>query len=1656
MIKFRGLYIYLASIIVVVGIALMFFNIKAGLALYDAPQWLSPMEGDTFVSNADGTVTVNFAVYANEPSAGNQVRMYLEVIDNASSTPVVLDNGGYGSWVNSINSNIPTEYGTSTLAVKLDPIRKYRYVAWVVNDSGVTTTAPTPEQAIVPGSGFPPQSLKPSVKDENIVIDTSSNMVHAQNTINFKFLEAWTGVNGYVIDRKIVGEPTWVEGTTFYTYNDNRIILGHPNQSKFPDSECQSGRVCFSLNDPYAVEPNVVYQYRIRLSFQNSPSDPVITPTDGGKVVATSSLLVNIPTFDSITTVATSTHAFSSMRLYFHAPAQMNSYTNDGNPGFDRYEVMKIVNGVPTAPIMYTYDVDDVWTSSYFSCSGLFQCYEKSDLVLPTIKYQYLVRPCVTDNGDSRCADDWATSSELTALNYLDVPVATAIGNSAPTSTPAESSIRVHFRSQVALTDLPVTNYQLQVIENDIPRTPIAVIDEQANNTPGNTFFGAGLCAGNYRCFTLPTFSSTSADVNYRITPGSRYIFRVRLAYLGTSPYNSTSSAWIETSEVTAANLLPITLNPPSAVRAQVVGSNMVALALDYVYDPTFLSLIKTIPGYSALTGYEVNRHSSVNQIQFRTSASSVWNSFMLDGNYVQVASGTYVTAANLTIGDQANEIFPTSTPLTYFYVDPNSNYYFRARSINKYIVGQDSGYTESDLINMKPLPEANNVGVNRFDLTNYTVAFQYDFSDAGPTAFYVQWNTMESPTDPGWNTTDQAYVVCTTNVMPCQVNIYGLNPTNEYYFRVIPRGKLDNVWRGYVKATAGTIPNIAEPQVFSTSTGYSVSQININFNQPNSWAGFNRYEIAAQLGTWNGSAWTWNPTSVWNYSGTSTQNSVINNSNIESHSDFDSNTCNNLGSCFRVPHSNNMANPVVPGATYRYLFRLCTPNAGMCSTNGWVTSTPVTAPALVPIPNPETPLLTATSTYTKSKITLFFKYTGGWSGLSNYAVERQANGGVWTAVATYSNTQGATTSPSGCATANTCYSQTYEVTPSTTYAYRVRIYSATPLVYGNFVTSSPVVSSNILVAGMPTEPIFSPRSCFGEGCFDLHVRFSPTLIDWINRYRADLTYQTNYPNLYFDVRYKKITDTSWSWGNWFGTSWDHNYEDSSVYAPGKCTKSRECYNIPVDGLEPNQVYDVAISVYGYNYDSSWNYRQLVNSMYILGQVTTSPALGGEINAPKSVGIITDDIGSNVVKLKIDYDYQSSLPALYRNINTYDGLPEGYEITDRRWEHWLYTSTDGWNLAYPRAHYNQIQFSHNQSSWDDTGILIAADKYLTNSNTSFGDNAGELEYPNGFDYYYIDRPSGDTYLRANTINQYLTVAPPPKYQNIGWGGDWVDWNNSGTSPINISSTTYTQSDKVAGLMDFPSAVTLTVKYEDAFGNPNEWEAYLKIEYNYTRSGPTLYEIEQSDSPSPTSGWIDSSPGEYVCTSGVCVVHLTGLTGGDGKYRRFIRVRPKGTSVWMYKNDTVIWRTACTNISFANPTSTPGLAISASMVNEIRQKINICRANMGSSVGYYTFHNANSSDTDTQITGQGLNPMAANTRIRALHVLQIREAIEEMYRSFASDPTNLKYRVTNWPAFWNKDKNGDPLPVECQNLAVGSKICIKHFSVIRQLLIDLEK
>ncbi len=1666
--RLKTLGAYLAAVFLIVGAFLLLFNVKPGLALFDAPEWFSPMEGDYFVSNGDGTVTVNFSVYANEPGADNQVRMFLQVIDDASSTPVALDNGGYGNWVNSIDSNIPHDFSTSTLAVRLDPIRKYRYVAWVVNDAGVTTTAPTLENAIVPGSGFPPATTKPTVKDEDIYIATSSNMVHAKNNISFKFLEAWSGVNGYVIDRKIYGEPTWVEGTTFYTYDDNRIVLGHPNQVLFPDGECQSGRVCFSLDDPNAVEPNVVYQYRIRLAYRASPSDPVIAPLDGGKATSTSASLVTIPTFDTIDLVSTSTHASSSMRLYFHAPLPMDSYSNDGTPGFDIYQIIKVINGTPSAPVSYAISQYDTLSSPFYSCPSLFQCYEINDLVQPGVSYQYLARPCVTDNGQSRCADAWATSTVLAASNFLSIPTATAIGTEAPTSTPADSVIRVHFRSETALTALPVTNYQIQVIENGAPRALVPVIAPTANNTPNDAFF-PGNCVGNYRCFTLPTFSANAADANYRITPGNNYIFRVRLAYLGSSPYNNGYSDWIETAApVTAANLLPITLNAPSAVRAQVRGSNMLALALDYVFDPNFLAAVKTIPAYGALTGYEVNRHSSIDQIRYRTNATTTWSSFMLGTAYVQVASGTYISNANQTIGDQANEIFPTSTPLTYFYVDPTYSYFFQARSINKYVVGQDSGYTDSNQINLRPLPEAQNVLVGKFDLTNYDISFTFDFANSGPTAFYVQWNTVQDAADPGWSTVNQNYVECTTN-QPCHTYVYGLNPSSDWYFRVIPRGQTTNDWKGYVKAAAGTIPNIASTIVFSTSTNHAVSLVNISFVQPNPWNGFNRYEIVEQRGTWSGSDWMW-ANSGWSYTGTSTMNNTRP-ANAELNNVFGALACWPVGRCYRVPHNNTGANPLIPGSTYQYLIRLCTSNGGHCSTDpAWVTSTPIMAPTLVPTPDIETVTLTATSTYATSKINLFFKYTGGWSGLSGYRVERQVNGGAWVLQSTYTSAQGATTTLPGCAVANTCYVQTYNVAPSSTYSYRVRVYSASPALNFNWATSSPIVSPNFRVAGTPTEPILVPRSCFGMGCFNLHVRFSPTLVNWINRYTAEITnFQTatGWPKLSFYLRYKRASDSTWDDFLALDTYDNHRYEDGSVYAAGKCTGSRECYSIPVENLDPSQTYDVELRVIGGGYYGGGvgTWIDLVDATYPMGQVTTLPALSGEINPPKSVSIDTDDIGSNLVKVKIDYDYQADLPPLYRTINTYNGLPNGYQVTDRRWFHTVYDggAFDSYPFCgmdcYNNEPYqeNQIQFSHDKASWQPSGINIGADRYITAGNLVLGDNNGELEYPGGLEYYFIDRSGGaDTYLRANTVNQYMTVAPPPRYSDISWTDNWVDWDKQ-TKPLNIASTTYTESDKIAGLKDFPSMVVLKVNYGDAANNFNEWEAYVTIEYNYVRSGPTLFEIQQSDSPSPSSGWVNSSPAEVVCTSGNCVVHLTGLTSVDGKYQRFIRVRPKGTTIWMYKNDTIIWRAACMNISFANPTSTPGQAISASMVNEIRQRINVCRANMGSSVGYYSFHNSDvGGDTDTQIAGQGLNPLTSNTRIRAVHVLELREAIEEMYKSFASDPTNLKYRVTDWPAFWNKDYDGQPLPAECQNLAVGRKICVKHFSVIRQLLIDLEK
>lgn len=1662
--KQGALIINFTAIFVIVGAALMFLNIKAGLALYDAPEWYGPKLGDTFVANADGTVTVNFAVYSNNPGSINQSRMFLQVIDSASSTEVALDNGGYGSWVDSVPSNIPSDFGTSTLAVKLSPVREYRFSAWIVDNNGVAISAPTPERGpFVPGSGFPPQTARPDVLDENIFISTSSNMVNAKNKISFKFLEAWSGVNGYIIDRKIYGQPGWTLGTTFYTYDDNVITSGHSNQALFPDSECQLGRSCFALDDPDPVEPDLSYQYRIRLAYRASPSDPVIAPQDGGKATTTSASLVDIPTFDAVDLVSTSTHASSSMSLYFHAPAPLDSYSNDGSPGFDTYQVKRIVDGTAMAPEPHAISEYDSLSSPFYVCSNLFQCYGINDIVQPGVKYQYLVRPCVKDNGVTRCAESWATSTELTAPNYLEIPKATDIGVEAPTSTPVDSMIALHFRSDVALTALPVTHYQIQVIEDGVPRAASTTIVSTANNKPGDSFFSGapGACVGDNRCFKLPNFSSSTSSPVFKIIPGRQYAFRVRLAYLGTSPYNYNYSEWIETSPaVTAAELVSITLSPPASVKAHVRGSNMISLELNYNFDSNFLDLVKTIPGYSSLTGYEINKFPSVNQVQYRTTATTTWSPYMSGANYVQAASGIYINNANQTIGDNANEISPTTTPL--LYINPNYSYYFQAKSINKYIVGQDSAYTQSNLIDLRPLPEANNVQVSRYDLTNYSIGFSYDFSNSGPTAFYVQWNTVEDPADAGWNTTNQTYVECTTNTFPCLTNAYGLDPTQEWYFRVIPVGQLDNNWKGYVKADSGTISNIASPILFSTSSNHSLSQININFNQPNDWNGFNRYEIREQVGTWSGSDWTWSD-SGWSNSGTSTQNTSLDNAVIENYgAPFDSNTCNPNTRCYKVSHNNGMANPIVPGRAYRYLVRLCVNNGGYCSLSpAWVTSTPVTAPDLVPVLAPEIPTLTGTSTYVKSKITVFFKYTGGWDGLSRYSVEKQANGGAWLEVGNYAYNANTTIVPAGCGTANTCYSLTYDVTPSSTNAFRIKVYSSSPATSSPWATSANLVSPTLKPSMIVSDGTLVAKNCFNEGCGEAYFRLSPTVNSWMTTYAGQGTWRPapNGPTASFAVYYKLSAESVWSpYGSSFNPISNNSYDglNSAVLKAinaSYCGAAKECFRVQLNSLLPSSQYDFKVIVTVGGFDGSWVYIPLQSAVeYPLGQITTNAATTGAINPPAYVTPSSTDIGSNLIKLNLGYDYQPTLPALYRSIyvkgsQVYSGLPEGYQVTDKYWSHYNY---DIW--SYQNITTSQIQYSNDGSSWIDSGMSIADSGYITASNTALGDNIGEINYPNANynNYYYIDR-SKNWYFRANTINQYLTVAPPKKFYDANTATKVLYWNTAWGYPMSIASTTYTSSGKVTSFKDFPSMLILEMDY-----NSNQWDADLTIRYDYTKSGPTLYEIQQSDNPSPTSGWVSSNPAERVCMSGVCVIHLTGLTTVDGKYQRYIRVRPKGTSVWMYKNDTVLMEPSCSAISFSMPTSTPGLAISASMINDLRQKINVCRGSMGSNVGYYPFHNTNvAGDTDTQIAGQGLNSLLPGTRIRASHVLELRSAIQEMYQSFASSPVNLKYRVADWNAFWNKDIDGSPLPAECQNLAVGSRICIKHFSMIRQLLADLE-
>ncbi|NTU98842.1 hypothetical protein HGA64_02445 [Candidatus Falkowbacteria bacterium] len=1552
-----------------------------------------------------------FGSKVTEFSYGKRVRV--EVVVKDLDGNFIKDGANdfwKGNWVDPVDNASSTFWNESTVWVNgLSTGQSYNFYMRAEDEDGNFSLFGTTDMATI-GTCIQDDPVFPDA--ENLQASTTSSFVKSRNYVYFKVTSDWTYVSGFVVDRSVSGVNAWNTSDYFAssTSVDNAGADGYL-------TGCAAEGICFKFEDELPANPGETYDYRVRLVNKYGPGGTDYTfPENGPLVTIQTADLKPFPQVSTVFLVPTSTMVSSNILLNFNLPVPMDSYG-----GWMYYHVRSYVNGSEASDGYFDYynynsfnnSLIEANLASSTACDDDYKCYALNNTVTPGNNYSYSVDLCQWDDGTEDCAESPVMSATVAAADFLTIPPFDQAVWETITS-PTSSTLVLHFRRNTPL-NASINRLNFQVQDNTTWQATSSAITYNSSgsnilNAPGDhpADYPPNSCVGNYRCFKL--LMGTQYASPYNITPGNNYSIRISAG--ANSPYIHWSNGLTSTA-TTAPNLISVKLDPPTSVGVQDAGSNLLSLKMDYMFNPGLLARLKMIAP-SLTTGYAVSS-STRNEAQLRYQANGTAGAWtdLNDGApyfYYYRPTSTVRITSNMTVTD----IWPSSG---YHYFNPANTYYFSGRSLNSYLFNPNSdsdwSVAGAGFNAFKPLPVAWTGHATQTNVTNYLFGVTYDYSISGPTVFSVQNNCNYDPTNPdaGWlnlpnNYSNNLYCTSDPNVSGCEMRVYGMPPGAQCYFRAKPLPVTNPLpWSvPVVDFTPMGLPKVMAIN-FSTSSNYTLSNIGVNFYVGAWQDGVSEYHIQEQV---------CNPTCTntgFNYAGTTTAYTLGGNLWMFNHLGVPF-LCqaSNPTDCYGISRTNialssmpTSTSVIMPGQYYRYQIRLCTAYGDCGATT---TSETIQAPALLSGTVDNLNVTTRPSGYYFARNYITFRNSNGWDGVYGYRMERSISGmNSFSLVGSgnYANT-------SNLIAANTFGYIDNRAMPGVAYDYRVALATSSTAiptlwkVFTNIVSLPVAPLPNIVSRNIATS------SNLINSSIDLTVKTSSlfTIRTQIAT-PAEIGQALSAAN--FGIVIERATATG-----------PYNYTITLPYTAYTVSS-------PLNPCAPYNCYQTTLNDTLFSNGENYRFRaRLVATStglgtaygpyFDMGEITAPSRDQGVINPPTE--IVATSTGSNVIKLKVKYDYQSGLSAIFKKIET--ALPiNSYEVTDSR----QYLGG-----AYP--YLSQIQFSTSSMGqppldWQDSGVYIDSDKRITSPYRVMGALDDDLIYPdmNGVSvggYYFIDRSNNqDWYFRANSINRYF--CPPGSC--------------SSQDPV-ISA--YTQSSEIKpALKQLPSLVNANFHTPNAnpFGS-------ISIVYAFASSGPTLFEVQVGRDdvegdwhPADVTGY--STPGEYLCLSGNCSVPVEGLFIVDpgntqAVKHKIARVRVKGTTKWvMAFNQTIVWTEACTNVAFSEAINNTTPPLSIRMVNELRQKINNCRPTISSSLTDYCFENTNS--------GQCNVDLVQGDRVRAVHINQLRQSIEELYHVLQST---------------NQDKFRAGNPQWGDVISPGTKIKPSHFQQLQDIMVHLEE
>jgi len=446
--------------------------------------------------------------------------------------------------------------------------------------------------------------------------------------------------------------------------------------------------------------------------------------------------------------------------------------------------------------------------------------------------------------------------------------------------------------------------------------------------------------------------------------------------------------------------------------------------------------------------------------------------------------------------------------------------------------------------------------------------------------------------------------------------------------------------------------------------------------------------------------------------------------------------------------------------------------------------------------------------------------------------------------------------------------------------------------------------------------------------------------------------YTGSWTGLYgYKIEYKLDGATSWTvlknnstdYFEYSNNNFQNNVVDQFIPTVGLCNDYYKCYKMTSVSTIPGQLYHFRVSLAASTYEGV-KYGEPIETSIVAREM---PVVNLHFNAPLFIEPIPEASGYNYMDFRIGFDFQPELLADLKSAGLVSSTATGYEVN--QW----YTS-------------GNILYGTSTTQWNYTDYQIFVSNPISPGQTVFTTNGGAY-YPGGIYPWrgmYIDPYQyREFYFKARAVNKYVaSVTDPNKY------GDWKI------------------SDKITLNRPAPTITNISIK------SLNPTQAEISFKYDFVASGKTYFDIQKSLVPNADNQYWTDVQTQMLSSTSSPSLSVGSLIPGTTYY---FRVKPTGTDSYVTytysKGGLVTLGPSCIDIAFT--TGAIGNPIKASQINELREAINNCRL----SLTLTNFNFENSSPTDVSIgSGAGDNPLASGGKIRAIHLTQLRKAIEDIY------------------------------------------------------------